>query len=791
VTLRLERLDGQLRGQPVAGAGVLGLAGSTLTASGFALSSGANRLTLDGEVGEQARMAFALDAPSLDTLWPGLRGRANGQGEVTGARERPRVKAELQASGLGFEAFELASLKLNAEIDAADERASSIRIELGQLNSADVAIPQIGLGAHGTLGTHEITLAATLPQGVTEARLRGGLALDQKSWRGRLERLSVNITDVGGHGLGRWSLAAPAGIEVTPQSASAGSICLARRGASACAQGKWSADSGVDARAKLNAIPLGLAGPWLPQNISAKGQLALSASAIGQGDELRARAQLSGDAGSVTLERAGDTPVTVAYRRITASADYESDGVQATIDLNLDPGGGIEGQVEVGPADAAGTRVLSGRARGGLPDLRLLTDFTDVVDDLRGRIELDARVAGTTVRPNFSGTVNLVEGSAKVPDAGIDIEDLSFNVRGDGGQRLRVDGRARSGGGRLRVSGAVRLDPDAGWPSSLRVEGDRFEAAKLPNLQMIASPSLDVEFEPKSLVLKGGVDVPQAAIVFEDLPPSAVKLSGDEVIVRQTPRSRARTQASSGPGIPVGLDIEIELGDAVTVEGFGLLARLAGHLRIRQEPGGFPTAVGELQLVDGTYTAYGQDLTIERGRLIFSGALDNPGLDILATRTVGDIVAGLALTGTASEVESRLFSRPPLGQADVLAYLLTGGPLSGASQDQGALLAQAAFSLGVSNSASLTSEIASAVGLDELSVVGSGVETAGVQIGKRLGERIYARYVIGLFNTVGSLLLSYRLTDSLKLEAQTGQTQGLDLIYSIEREDLFGGRKRR
>ncbi|MGI9331812.1 MAG: hypothetical protein ACR2RL_01520, partial [Gammaproteobacteria bacterium] len=33
VTLRLDRLDGQLRGQPVAGAGVLGLAGSTLNAS--------------------------------------------------------------------------------------------------------------------------------------------------------------------------------------------------------------------------------------------------------------------------------------------------------------------------------------------------------------------------------------------------------------------------------------------------------------------------------------------------------------------------------------------------------------------------------------------------------------------------------------------------------------------------------------------------------------------------------------------------------------------------------------
>ena len=47
-----------------------------------------------------------------------------------------------------------------------------------------------------------------------------------------------------------------------------------------------------------------------------------------------------------------------------------------------------------------------------------------------------------------------------------------------------------------------------------------------------------------------------------------------------------------------------------------------------------------------TYTAYGQRLTIERGKLYFDGPLDNPGLDVLALRKNLPVEAGVEVTGT-------------------------------------------------------------------------------------------------------------------------------------------------
>ena len=67
-----------------------------------------------------------------------------------------------------------------------------------------------------------------------------------------------------------------------------------------------------------------------------------------------------------------------------------------------------------------------------------------------------------------------------------------------------------------------------------------------------------------------------------------------------------------------------------------------------------------MELKDGTYQSYGQDLAIERGLLIFNGPLDSPQLDIRATRQIDDIVAGIHLTGTPAALLSTVYSEPAM-----------------------------------------------------------------------------------------------------------------------------------
>jgi autotransporter translocation and assembly factor TamB len=47
---------------------------------------------------------------------------------------------------------------------------------------------------------------------------------------------------------------------------------------------------------------------------------------------------------------------------------------------------------------------------------------------------------------------------------------------------------------------------------------------------------------------------------------------------------------------------------------------------------------------------------------------------------------------------------------------------------------------------------------------------------------VYARYTYGVFSRVGALLLRYRLTEHLTLDAGVGETQSIDILYTIERD---------
>ena len=74
-----------------------------------------------------------------------------------------------------------------------------------------------------------------------------------------------------------------------------------------------------------------------------------------------------------------------------------------------------------------------------------------------------------------------------------------------------------------------------------------------------------------------------------------------------------------------------------------------------------------------------------------------------------------------------------------------------------------------------------ALGLDQLSLTGDGGENAALVAGKQLNSRMYVRYAYGVFSRIGTLLLRYRLSQRLTLEAGAGEAHSIDLLYSVEK----------
>jgi translocation and assembly module TamB len=251
---------------------------------------------------------------------------------------------------------------------------------------------------------------------------------------------------------------------------------------------------------------------------------------------------------------------------------------------------------------------------------------------------------------------------------------------------------------------------------------------------------------------------PDVVITDEKTAPAATSLPLDAVVT-----------VKFGAGEKLAMDLR--QGREVHLVGFGLNGYLGGQLTVQDHPGNATVGRGQIE-VNGTYKAYGQDLTIERGRLLFAGTpVDNPGLDIRATRTFPDqnISVGLQVRGTALRPELTVFSNPAMEQSDALSYLVTGKPMSQLRGGEGDAVGSAARALGTAGGDLLAKSIGTKMGVDDVGVAdNSSVGGAALTVGKYLSPRLYLSYGVGLFTPGEVVTLRYRLTRHFDAEMQNG-----------------------
>ncbi|NNF62497.1 MAG: hypothetical protein HKN06_14370, partial [Gammaproteobacteria bacterium] len=218
----------------------------------------------------------------------------------------------------------------------------------------------------------------------------------------------------------------------------------------------------------------------------------------------------------------------------------------------------------------------------------------------------------------------------------------------------------------------------------------------------------------------------------------------------------------------------------VSFSGFGLRTGLDGELALRLIPGRPPQGRGLITLESGRFQAYGQNLVIDNGTLLFTGDLEDPALNVEATRDFDTVRVGIRLSGTGRAPVSNIFSEPAMAEADALSYLVIGRPLAEATAAEGRSIQNSALLLGAARATAITDQIGRSVGLDELRLDTRNVDTGAIMAGKRIGPDLYIRYSYGLFSRLGALLLRYRLNNRISLEARSGEDQSLDLIYTRE-----------
>lgn len=767
-TLKLADLRGRLRGRAISGNADLTLVPPYLPAGTLALNSGESKLRVQAAKSEQIDATLALEVASLNDWLPNAGGQMAADFRVRGKWPDISINGDARGRELHLDEMRANDFTLDADVNKPLDPEGAVKLTVTGLAAAGFEFDTLQANASGNSASHRAELSTTGQPLAFSLALQGGWQED--GWSGSMQRLVLEVKDAA-----RLSLREPANIVVKSKAVDVSRACFVDRDIELCMQGGLQPDGSMQGSYSLANVPLALA------NSMSTEELPLQFSGIleGKGDIRRdAEGQLFGSASlrspSGRMARTlavgeeaqpAEQEVLLSYNDFQLDANLAGEDARATVSARLQEGGSLQGEGEVRGLNQASTQI-NGRMNASLPDLAPFAVFAPQLANVHGRLDAQANVSGTLQEPVISGQVSAAELAADIPAIGLHLKNGRLEVRPTSPSEFALTGGVDSGGGSLKFAGTA----SPSGAIQMEVNGERFLAADIPGAKVIITPDLDLVRNEERMTLSGKVTIPEADVNLQKLPRGGDKAqaASPDVVVIDAEKTQ---EEAAEQAIPLFADITVALGDQVKLTGFGLEAQVNGQLDVRERPGTPTVGSGEVR-VTGRYKAYGQDLTIEQGQLLYAATpLDNPRLQIEATRTVDEVVAGLRVRGTAQRPELTVFSDPPMGQANALSYIVAGKPLEDIGSDEGdADAMQAATrSLGAAAGGLLAKNVGRRLGADELSVKDDEmIGGAALTVGQYLSPRVYLSYGVGLFEPGEVVTLRYKISTDFSVQAQRG-----------------------
>ena len=680
--------------------------------------------------------------------------------------------------------------------------ASAAKNGIATTTAATPARPAVSAAAVGARGASASSAAVPAPLGRSEVVLSssGGFvdAAGERlaGWRGRIgdlaarsiegpRRVWLQMRDVSGSVL--WG-GGPLRVQVEPGRAEALGAMLRwsrvdYQGASAAAPAK------LDVQAVIDPLAITPILQQLQPDFGWSGDLA-----VGARIDVKSTPAIHAD---IVVERAsGDLAISQEYgtqqlglTQLRAGITADNGLWRATARVVGSSFGTASADVTARAANSTtwpeATTPIGGTLDVRIGDLGAFSSWIPAGWRLGGALRANATIGGRMGAPTYTGRLEGSQLAARNFLQGVNVTNGELLLALDGDTARIEKFTAQGGKGTFSVTGNANLG--ATPTADLRILADKFQLLGRVDRRIVASGAADLRFGAKSIGVKGQFEVDEGLIDFTRS--DAPSLGADVEVVRrprgaaspaEQSKALAATPVEPAVGRKVDLDLRINVGEQLRIRGRGLDASLRGEIHITS-PDGRIAVDGSIRAVDGTYQAYGQKLAINRAIIGFVGPLDNPRLDIEASRPDLDVRVGVIVSGTVLNPRVRLFSEPTMSDVDKLSWLVLGKASTAAGGNESALLQRAALGLLSGEGPGVTDRVTKALGLDELSVRSgdNGVKDTIVSVGKQISKRWYVGYEQGLNSTTGSWQLIYRLAQRFTVKAQAGGDNAIDVNWTL------------
>ncbi|MCZ8016941.1 MAG: translocation/assembly module TamB domain-containing protein [Limnobacter sp.] len=531
-----------------------------------------------------------------------------------------------------------------------------------------------------------------------------------------------------------------------------------------------------------------------------------------------------------------DSQIDVDIRKMQANLDFNRDAATLNLDIEANEFGVVSANLRL-PVEQnsvtkswelAGNKPMQGAVAAGFTELNWLGPLISGGVRTSGTGQVAMAIGGTANNPDVQGRLFAMDLDVFQLDQGVRLEDgnvvvdfttdkasidtLEFTVYNRRVPKRQIEqlGPLIQGNGKITATGQWNL---TGLDGEIQVKLDKVPLLQRPDRWLMVNSQATVQqpnVEGKPLKIRGEIN---ALGAYFEMPESGPQTLGDDVFIK------GRSEVV-GAGLPIDLQLQANLGNLFYLNAEGLRTRLTGGLRLvmlegvggsgQRRSGRRLTATGTIQAVDGTYRAYGQDLTIDRGVVNFQGPLDNPGLNVRAVRKGVAVEAGVEVTGTAQRPKVTLVSEPAVPDSEKLSWMIIGRGSNSADRDSTLLLTAAAAIFGDDDD-STTRKIARSLGIDDLNLstgsltaadsraVGSKVAIAPgadnsasilgsddpllsqriISLGKRFSDEVYLSFDQSVTTAASILKLNYQYSRQLSFIARTGADNAVDVLYQL------------
>ncbi len=752
-------------------------------------------------------ISWAITIPRIQDIYANGSGSLITHGSLQGATlTLPHTQGTLSGKKIYLDGLDMKQISAQWHLYFDTQNLSTLALSINKLEYNQRKLDAVNLNVSGHLLKHD--LHATLDIGKHSLVVTTKAHYNGSTWIGVISQFTSQHNQ-----FGNWKLHAPVQFEYSPNKIYLDRFCVyTRTNASLCLHGSWEQDKPWNVWLNSDRFDFVRLEKQAMINTQFTSKLSINAHATGMGSDItNANLTMHISPGELTYLMGSQVITTKIRQSAIDLMITQKAGLSANLNLNFSMTDSIKANLTIpnftDHSVAFKDKELRSKLSLSMHDFRFVTLFEHVLKLSFGRLKGHFTLTGTVGDPKIKGDAQLTIPHFEYTTAKIQAHDIEAHIHANTDKLTYTLKGYALNKAPIYMTGKTTFDTPH-ITTDFTITTKNAEIINTNQMTVFADTTIKFLITHDALNLDGDVLITKAKISPVDFSSTSTMPKANMVYIG-LPKSK-QPQATQ----KINLNLNVTLGNDVTLAAYGINAQLAGAITLTMTPQHTTIANGQVRITHGTFQAYGQYLRLEPGSSVSftQSPVGNPTIDARAYKLVNtttegvgrqlaenSITVGVHIHGSLRQLKFSLYSQPPgLAQADILSYLILGYASGNTNAASMSVLLDAANAMidsggGLNQPVGLTDRLKKALGIKEIGMrnetvvdaIGNPIEDqSAFVVGDQLTKDIYIEYSRGMVVPDNIFTVQYRLNDHWLFQTSTGSGgsvgTGADILYQIE-----------